>query len=56
MTNGFEVSDLAERRRSNQRKKYADLVLQAYDDLEHEDARAIKEKKAEVERNARSRL
>ena len=37
-----------------ERKKYAALVLGVFDGQEHEDRRKMEEKRAEVERKARS--
>lgn len=39
-----------------ERKKYAALVLAAFDSREHEDKRKIEENRAEVERKARKQL
>lgn len=39
-----------------EQKQHASLVLKAFDDLKHADAREAKDRKAEVERKAREAL
>ena len=37
-------------------RRYKDLILNAFDDMEHRDARAFREKRAAVERAGRRRI
>lgn len=51
-----KVHNLADARGSKNRSSYADLVMQKFCDLEHEDRRNLRDKKSEIERAARNRL
>ena len=49
-----KIVDLQSARKKQKDKEYAVLSLRCYDDLEHADKRSFSEKKAEIERKARS--
>lgn len=51
-----EVENLAARKKERDRKRYADLVLSAFDNLEHKDKREFLDKKAETQIKAREQL
>jgi hypothetical protein len=50
------VVDLAAQRRRREKERYTDLVLKAYDDLDHADKREILDRKGEVQIKARETL
>ncbi|NIA67805.1 hypothetical protein HBA54_04305 [Pelagibius litoralis] len=50
------VADLAQVKKDRERKAYNALVLQAWDELEHEDKREQRARKSDVERAGRQRL
>ena len=56
MDTKHEPNELEDRRRKRGTYRYAALVLDAFDRLEHKDRRDQRERKAEVEREARQRL
>lgn len=54
--NGGGVTDLAAAKKERERKRYASLVLKAWDDFEHDDKRQMLDRKGEVQIKARERL
>lgn len=56
MKKQLEANELEDRRRQRGTYRYAALVLDAFDRLEHHHRREQRERKAEVERDARQRL
>jgi hypothetical protein len=51
-----EVTVLSDARKQREKKRYADLVMKAWADLEHADRRAYLDKKGDVQIKARERL
>ena len=51
-----KIVSLGDAKTQRERDQYRDLVLGAYDDLEHKDKRELLEKKSEIERASRQRL
>ncbi len=49
-------TDLYAAKRRRERRKYADSVLDAWDDLEHRERREARAQKSKVERESRRRL
>jgi hypothetical protein len=47
------VIDLGAAKKAQERKRYASLVLKAFDDMDHAGKRDFLERKTEVERKAR---
>lgn len=56
MSEGRKVVPLQEGKKRLEKKRYAALVLHAYDDLQHQEKRAQQEQRAAVERKARNEL
>jgi hypothetical protein len=50
------VVNLADAKKERKRKKYADLVMKVFNEMEHADKRAVLDKAAEVQIAARERL
>lgn len=53
---GGRIENLVERKKANEREKYASLVMQTFDSFEHQDKREFLERRAAVEHAARQRL
>lgn len=53
---GNKPVSITDARQQRDRKRYAALVLKAWNDQEHEDKRQFLDRKAEVEIKARERL
>lgn len=53
---GARIEQLATRKKANERRKYADLVMQTFNDFEHQDKRRLLERRSAVEHAARQRL
>lgn len=50
------VVDFKAARKERERRRYADLVMKTFSDMEHADKRAVLDRKAEVQIAARERL
>ncbi|MEA9551695.1 hypothetical protein VDG05_16770 [Xanthomonas campestris pv. raphani] len=51
-----QVCDIQSARKNRETYRHAALTLNAFDGLEHEDRRTLRDQKAEAEREARRRL
>ena len=56
MSHGAKIVSLSETKKAVERKRYAALVMAAYDDMEHADKRAMLDRRAKVQIEARERL
>jgi hypothetical protein len=53
---GARIEQIAARKKEPERKKYADLVMQHFNEFEHQDKRELLDRRAAVEHAARQRL